>query len=216
MSSFSARAHQKLKSIRANINPYRLGFWMLSYILFDRDLLSRLKAETRTAYHNGQIDPDLLLHNCPLLESTYHESLRFLNTALSARRIVAPTTIGRKILASGNTIVIPFQKLHHDPEVFGEDAGCFSAERFLRNEGLANSKSYRPFGGGTSYCPGRFFARQEMLVFIALVLNRFDIKLAEGLKQEFPEYDSSTPALGINGPARGMDLLVDIEEACGA
>ncbi|MCJ1268396.1 hypothetical protein MMC22_008284 [Lobaria immixta] len=58
-----------------------------------------------------------------------------------------------------------------------KDAQEFKLIRFLgvANAGLAKGKSYRPFGGGSTYCPGRFGAKQEVFMFVATVLARFDI-----------------------------------------
>lgn len=57
-----------------------------------------------------------------------------------------------------------------------------------------------------------------MLVFVALVLNRFDIKLATEIPQrkafpgpqKFLELDISNPALGFNGPIGGSDVYVNL------
>ena len=199
--------------VRANINPYRLGFWILAYLLFDSVLLSAVKREVAPAFHTDQLDVDYLMNKCPLLEATYYECLRLCNTSLSARRVSASTTLNSKVLQSGSTVVIPFRELHYDTQVFGPDAAVFNPQRFLDNKNLVESKSFRPFGGGVSYCPGRYFARQEMFVFVAIVLGRLDISLSSGLNQLFPEYDSLTPAIGVNGPKGNMDLLIDLKDS---
>ncbi|KAL8769674.1 MAG: hypothetical protein Q9209_004471 [Squamulea sp. 1 TL-2023] len=150
----------------ANINPYKLAFWMLSYILFDPKLYAVLREETLHAYQDGEIDVTYLMAECARLDAVYLEVLRIVNTALSARKIVAPEPLGDKVLRSGNTIVIAFKQLHSNGAVYGADPMHFEPDRFL------------PFGGGVNYCPGRFLAKQEMLVFVALVLNRYNIQLA--------------------------------------
>ena len=184
---------------------------MLSYILFDPALHESLKSETAPAYCNGEIDVEFLMTSCPRLESAYQETLRVVNGALSARKIIAPTRIGNKVLKPGGTIIIPFRQLHYNNEVFGSDPGCFDAERFLRNQSLTNSWCFRPFGGGVNYCPGRFLAKQEMLAFTALALHRFTISLSKKHVGGFPKLDMTTPALGINGPQKGEDVLIDLK-----
>ncbi|KAL8909703.1 MAG: hypothetical protein Q9207_000012 [Kuettlingeria erythrocarpa] len=206
----------------ANINPYRLGFWMMAYILFNPALLNTLRAETKCAV-SDKIDANYLVNNCPHLEALYLEVMRIVNGALSARKIVADTPMGTKILRKGNTILIPFQQLHRDKNAFGPDPAAFEPERFLLDKSLRNSASYKPFGGGVNYCPGRFLAKQEMLVFVALLINRFDFEIPPTLSksrssyqpQSFPELDNSTPALGVNGPVPGMDVYVSIRRRAG-
>ncbi len=193
---------------------------MIAYIVYDPNLLASLRTETSLAYQNGTINLSYLMERCPRLDATYLETLRIVNGALSARKIVAPTPMGGKLLRKGNTILIPFRQLHYNKAVFGKDPGYFDPQRFLKEKTLRNNPSFKPFGGGVNYCPGRFLAKQEMLVFVALVLNRLDIKVAtvdsqdedKSTLQPFPKLDESTPALGVNGPVKGSDVYVGLQE----
>ena len=193
---------------------------MVAYILFDPELMVALRAETSLAYQNGSINLHHLVNNCPRLHAVYFETLRVANGAPSARKIVAPTPMGSKVLRMGNSILIPFRQLHHKKAIFGSTADRFDAQRFLEDKTLMKSPSFKPFGGGVNYCPGRFLAKQEMLVFVALLLNRFDIELtSESLKNganpmppRFPKLNESTPALGVNDPVKGSDVYVRLRE----
>ena len=191
---------------------------MITYIIFDPELLATLRAETSLAYQHGNLNLSHLMEKCPRLDAVYWETLRIVNGALSARKIVAPTPMGSKVLRRGNTILIPFRQLHYNKAVFGDDPARFDPERFLKEKKLKVSSTFKPFGGGLIYCPGRFLAMQVLLVFVALVINRFDIELAEdGLQdvkpcrpQTFPKLDESTPALGVNGPIKGSDVYIKL------
>ncbi|KAL9002021.1 MAG: hypothetical protein Q9188_005028 [Gyalolechia gomerana] len=206
----------------ANINPYRLGFWMMAYILFDPSLLETLRLETRGAVSDdhSKIDAAYLINECPRLEAVYLEVMRIVNGTLSGRKIVTDTPMGGKILRKGNTILIPFQQLHRGKAAFGPAPELFEPERFLLDKSLKNSGNFKPFGGGISYCPGRFLAKQEMLVFVAILINRFDFQIPKTLSkdgcnyrpQSFPQLDNSTPALSVNWPLRGMDVYLDIQK----
>jgi cytochrome P450 len=176
----------------------------------DEQLRSTIKAETAYAYRYGRIDIPILMKQCPCLEAVYNESLRITNGAFSGRKITGRTVIGGKVLEPGHTIVIPFRQLHMNQDTFGDDPTAFDPERFLKNPSLTSSGSFKLFGGGTSYCPGRFVVKQEMMFFVALVLNRFDAKLSPLPNQEFPELDMTVPALGINVARKGQDVLIDL------
>ena len=190
---------------------------MISYILFDPNLLAALRAETQSSIRNGDIDIFHLMNNCPRLNAVFLKTLRVTSGALSARKVVAPTPLGDKVLGSGNTVLIPLRQLHCDETVFGQDSQLFDPERFLKNKGLRNSSSFRPFGGGVSHCLGQVLAKQEMLVFVALLLNRFKLELTTTAVHEnplsnaqcFPMLDESTPSLGVNGPAKGSNVFVN-------
>lgn len=185
---------------------------MVSYILFDSELMDALRKETCLAFQNDKVDMVLLMEGCPRLNAVFLETLRVTSGALSARKVTAPTPLGNKILGRGNTVLIPLRQLHYSRHAFGEDADQFDYNRFLRKD-MRNSPNFRPFGGGVSHCPGQIFAKQEMLVFAALILNRFDIRLAVGedipQPQKFPKINQKTPSLGVNGPNKGSDVLVD-------
>ena len=111
----------------------------------------------------------------------------------------------------------PFRQFHFDPAIYGDDVEKFVPERFMRDEVLVKGKGYRPFGGGTTYCPGRFVAKQEVFCFVATVLQRFDVKLAsqgviKGGEQAFPRLDRKKPSLGVMDPVKGDDVILRVRE----
>lgn len=68
----------------------------------------------------------------------------------------------------------------------------FDANRFLANTGLSKSPSFRPFGGGTTYCAGRHVARRELLTFVALMVYRYDIETSPANSREANVAQSKT------------------------
>ena len=119
-------------------------------------------------------------------------------------------SIGGKLLQPGGDVLILHRVLHSNENVWGDSAACFDPERFLKNRALGTHQSYRPFGGGSTYCPGRAIAKQEIFIFLALLLDRLDIDLAPG--QTFPRLDDSQPSIGVTGPRPNMDLYVNVSE----
>lgn len=204
----------------ANSNEYNISFWILSHLLFNESLLRLVRAETEAAWQNGRMDIKYLCANCPNLTDIFYEALRLNGGAMVSRKVLEPTTIGGKILQPGNSVIIPSRQLHKNEAVWGENVNDFDAFRFTKDKGLARHSSFRPFGGGVTYCPGRILAKEEVFGFIAILLHRFNIRLAElpeanGEKQIFPQLDDSTPALGITGPVKSMDVVVEMTLAVG-
>ena len=105
-------------------------------------------------------------------------------------------------------MVVPFRQMHFDGGVYGYDVDALVLERFIRSNTLTHSPSYRPFGGGISYWPGRFIARQEITVFIVLVLPRFNVEVVGDSK--FPELDTEKPTTGLMSPKSGEDVLLQL------
>lgn len=56
-----------------------------------------------------------------------------------------------------------------------------------------------PFGSGSSMCPGRYFAMNEIKQFLCLLLLYFDLQLVEG--QRRATLDPSRAGLGILLPS---------------
>jgi len=133
---------------------------------------------------------------------------------MSVRNVLEPLTVGGKYLRAGTKVLVPYRQLHFDDKVFGGNAAVFDPERFLASKDLSKNSSFRPFGGGTTYCPGRFIAKREVLTFVALVLERFDVGLAareKGQKAPFPQIEDGKPCLGIMGPRDGWDTLLSVK-----
>lgn len=97
------------------------------------------------------------------------------------------------------------RQLLKDRNAWGHDAADFNPRRFLKDESLLRSKSYTPFGGGVMLCPGRFMARAGTMVFLALLIQRYEITTTGPL----PRVDTNSgTGLGILGVRRGDDSVL--------
>lgn len=198
--------------LRANSNVNNTAFWVLAYILFDERLRNVVKIEVDAAWKSGELDIKSLCANSPALNNTFHECLRLNAGAMMGRKVSAPTLIGNKMLKPGASILIPSRQLHSNEDVWGANHKDFDVNRFAENEGLLRHSSYRPFGGGVSFCPGRKIAKEQVFALVAILVHRFDVAMNKEKRPDFPGIDVSTPALGVLGPAKGMDILVDLSD----
>lgn len=124
----------------------------------------------------------------------------------SVRFITADTVIGGKVLRKGNRLMVPYRQLHFDESIFGDDIQDFSPERFINKTNLTRSDNWRPFGGGTTMCPGRYVAKRSVLIFVAMLFHRFDVEMAG--HQPMPAAEEGKPVLGIMSVKEGEDLKV--------
>lgn len=196
-----------LRNDSTNTNTYKVLFWTLAHLLHDPALQSTIREETAPAVRpDAPLSLPYLMDSCPWLSALFHEALRVCSASSSIRFVTTPTSVGGKELPAGSRVIVPFRQLHFDGSVYGPDVDAFAPERFIRSKALAHSSSYRPFGGGISYCPGRFIARQEVGVFVALLLARFKVELAGDTKM--PELDVEKPTTGLMSPRPGEDVLL--------
>ena len=191
---------------------------MVAYILFDPALHMLIKEEVRPAVKPYGVNTHFLVDSCPQLRSVFHEAMRLTKRDIGIRKIEKPTLLGGKLLSSGNAVILATCQLHENRDVFGHNVHKFDPNRFLERPELSRSSSFKPFGGGRTYCPGRVFAMQEIFSFIAFLFHHWDIELTSIVgedkrsngKQKFPVADDSTITLGITRPLPGQDVWIKL------
>lgn len=175
-------------------------------------LLKAIRLETDAAITGDKItDLAYLCNQCPQLDSIWLEALRLNSNAASVRLVTKDTVIGDKLMRKGNRIMIPYRLLHFDEDVYGADTQRFDPARFAGEETkkrLARGHSWRPFGGGKTLCPGRYTAKNTVMMFVATLLRRFDLSALPG--STVPKPDLGRPVLGLMSTLPCEDLQVQI------
>ena len=173
-------------------------------MLFEPELLTSIRSEIAPAFVNDSMDIHYLERSCPRLRALWLEVLRLTVSSSSVRHVLKDTTISGKHLRSGNILINSCRQLHFNEAIFGKDVLQFNSKRFVDNESLEKSTSWKPFGGGISLCPGRFFAKRTAFMFIAIATRKFDVRLA--FAQPFPRPEQQTPDLGVFMPLDDLRL----------
>jgi len=70
------------------------------------------------------------------------------------------------------------------------------------------SASWIPYGGGQSLCPGRHFAKREIITATAIFLTAYDMELVEEKGKERPQVDMSCFGFGTMPPDRVIPFRV--------
>ena len=96
-----------------------------------------------------------------------------------ATRIVhKETKLGNLIIPIGVEIAIPTILVHHDYELWGENAKQFNPGRF--SEGISKATkgqaSFFPFGWGPRICVSQNFALIETKMALSLILQNFSFE----------------------------------------
>lgn len=117
------------------------------------------------------------------LDQILKETLRLWPTAPAfAVYSTAPETVvgDNYPVSHDQTLFILTPALHRDPKVWGEDAEKFNPDHFsFENAEKLPPNAWKPFGNGQRSCIGRPFALQEATLLLAMMLQRFDLSLAD-------------------------------------
>ncbi|KAF9699651.1 hypothetical protein EKO04_002455 [Ascochyta lentis] len=222
-----ARASEDLALLwGANSNATHAAFWLIRSIVRDAAVEQRFLTEIRSAKlasDNGDfIRYDLeALCALPFLQSLYAETLRLYvaNIILrSPRKTDIP--VGDWSIRQDEIVAVMSHPMHHDEAKFNTGSpqdprplSEFWAERFIVPQEMGKASqdqdgakfslkgtegAWLPYGGGSNECPGRFFAKQEMLLTAALLIGNFEI-LLDGDSAEIDWRYFGTGVLGVKG-----------------
>ena len=95
------------------------------------------------------------------------------------------------------------------PPTATEAASSHSVDKQGRHftlDGLASA--WLPFGGGTRQCPGRNFAKQEIILSFAVIFSMLEIELVDADKVEPPKPDMKYYGLGTLPPKTKVPFRV--------
>ena len=195
------------------VNSIPTTFHTLLHVFSDAALLRDIRAEVGACIVSEAQTAALRLNltklrdACPLLRSVFREALRVYGRGTSARLVLEDTMLnGRYLLKKDAVVLLPTSVFHNDPSVWGSSE--FNPRRFLKEEGgakLSSSASYRPFGGGSTLCPGRHFAAAEVMALTAILVHQYEVKPVGG-EWKLPAAKQTNLAINIFPP--GTDVLV--------
>ncbi|KAK1722931.1 cytochrome P450 [Colletotrichum acutatum] len=195
------------------INTVPAVFWIILRIAKDEDMLKKVRLELsliiQPCAHDesfSTLEVAAIRKSCPLLMSICHETLRCISSSTGTFLVHQDAEIGDEyILKKGAIVQMAATAIHSNPDVWGADADAFEPERFLRPSKV-HPAANRTFGGGSTLCPGRHLAVDEMITFTAMFLSKFDVTFPDGA-DSLPKEDD-TNMLSVKKP--NSDVLVGI------
>ncbi|KAK4182187.1 cytochrome P450, partial [Podospora australis] len=178
MSMKSARGWMGFVIFALISNTVPITTWALYEIIRDPVLLGEVREEVLTVFEGRTLNTANLL-GLPL-------------------RIRQGFILGDTIFPKGYLVQAMVTAAHRDEKTWsaeGHPAGKFWAQRHVKSvikgapgEGerlipefdVAGKRgSFMSFGGGSGMCPGRFIAKQEILMALATMIARFDVEFVE-------------------------------------
>ncbi|MED6143435.1 hypothetical protein PIB30_006009 [Stylosanthes scabra] len=145
-----------------------------------------------------------LLSRLKKMQWVMNEALRLYPPAPNVQRQAREDIqIEGLMVPKGTNMWIDVVAMHHDKELWGEDANEFKPERFMEdvNGGCKHKMGYLPFGFGGRMCVGRNLTFMEYKIVLTLVLSKFSFKLSTS-------YHHSPSIMLSLRPSHGLPLVV--------
>lgn len=210
--------------------------WTIFEIYRDPELLATVRAEVETcavqrADGHIRFDADQLLR-LPVLQAVYAETLRLrMHFYIIRMPDRVDVNIRDWIIPRQKVIVTPTTVAHMDPEAWSTGLGNehpvdqFWVGRFLKypsrnaqgnasdtaapvfsTEGLEGS--WIPYGGGPRQCPGRHFAKRQILLTTALIVSLFDCEILEEGVNVQEDFTLKGFGSGVSYPAGRVPIRI--------
>ncbi|KAL8383421.1 hypothetical protein RB595_006939 [Gaeumannomyces hyphopodioides] len=157
---------------------------------------------------------------CALLLSVFQETQRTRHVNPSFRKVMSDVLLdGKYLLKKGRYLQVPGNVIHGERGIWGDSASEFDPYRFVPAAGDdakgrpvptaaagtgAAASGFVPWGAAPYLCPARQFAATEILIVVALLALRADIRPAAGTWDR-------TPALNVSDLSTLSPPKADVE-----
>jgi cytochrome P450 len=151
--------------------------WTILLISARPDVLERMAAEI--TFLNGRVPAHEDLSRLRYIRMVVEEAMRLYPPVwVLSRKVVADDVIGGYKISAGSELLIFPYVTHRHPQ-WWQHPEKFWPERFLPENSAGRPRcAYLPFGAGPRTCIGLHFAMTEILVVLAMLLQRFRPELA--------------------------------------
>ncbi|KAG9447959.1 hypothetical protein H6P81_014087 [Aristolochia fimbriata] len=155
--------------------------WTMVVLGMHPDWQTKARDEVLQTFGKNKPDFDGL-SRLKIVTMILYEVLRLYPPVVNiVRTSVKKIQVGSHWFIPGVHLSFPVLLIHHDRELWGEDAEEFKPERFAEGISKASknqSAAFFPFGWGQRICVGQNFALVEAKLGISMILQRFSFELS--------------------------------------
>ncbi len=172
--------------------------WAMYLVAERPEIQQKLKQELQTVLAGRLPDYDDLV-NLPYTHAVFNESIRLFPPIWTTGRVcLEDDYIGEYFIRKNSKIIICPYTLHRR-ELYWDNPLEFQPERHLSESAKDRPMfAFIPFGGGPRICIASHFATMECVMIIAMIMQRYTIRLDENYPIELEPLISLKPKFGIN------------------
>lgn len=196
--------------------------WTIWELYSREDLLAEVRAELKAHAIIEQEDGfalniAALKTDCSLLLSVFQETQRIRHIHAAIRKVMSDTLLdGKYLLRKGNYLQMPGSSIHSNTELWGPSATDFDPYRFVNQGAHASGvkkrgRDFLAWGAPPHLCPARQFAATEILILVALLVMRVDLRPVRGTWEKSPALDFNDPVTVLN-PKTDVQVNVNVRE----
>jgi cytochrome P450 len=139
--------------------------------------------------------PDL--SRLPFTRNVLAEAMRMYPPAWALKReAVTEVPVGEYVVPAGSTVIVSPYVLHHDASSFPQP-DRFDPRRFSTDGTPPRESAYLTFGHGPRWCNGEHFAWMEGALVLAVVAQRWRLRLVPGQRLEVSPRVTLKPKYGM-------------------
>eukprot|EP01126_Amoeba_proteus_P060530 TRINITY_DN8011_c0_g1_i4.p1 TRINITY_DN8011_c0_g1~~TRINITY_DN8011_c0_g1_i4.p1 ORF type:complete len:219 (+),score=36.57 TRINITY_DN8011_c0_g1_i4:921-1577(+) len=168
--------------------------WSTYTIVSHPHVYAKVKEESKRVLGNGVVNEEKI-SEMKYLKNCLKETLRlYPSVPATARRALKDDVLpDGTIVKSGDRIVYHEYMVHRNPK-YWNNPETFDPDRWMDKELIKSSLQYVPFHAGPMSCLGQHMAMIEAQTMLALLFQKFDLKLVANQKV-YPFYGIVMPAL---------------------